>query len=245
MLSTKSALLWTLFWIANAAIFNGGIYYYLGTDKAAEFASAYIVEKLLSFDNLFVFMLIFSYFKIENQRALLNYGLIGAVVLRGLCIFGGIEIVESFHWVLYIFGALLIWSGIKIFKDDDGDDEVGLIKYIEKLGITPWVACLITIELSDILFAVDSIPAVLSITQDRFIAYSSNIFAILGLRSLYFLMTSIDGVMKDMQWGIGAVLIFIGAKMLIPVAINPVASIVIVVGLLTILWAVKRSARGG
>lgn len=209
----------------------------MGAMKAAEFGNAYIIEKLLSFDNLFVFSIIFEYFKVDNQRKILNWGICGAIVLRAICIFSGMELINSFHWLLYVLGAVLVYSSYGIFFTGDGEDDIedsSVIKFCKFVGCNKFLMCLIAIELSDVIFAMDSIPAVLAITNDSFIAYSSNIFAILGLRSLYFVMKGISGFMEKMNYGIGIVLFFIGAKMLLTdfIHIMPILSMTIIIGIL-------------
>lgn len=231
-MNRKQELYWTLFWFLAAALFNGCIYYTFGQIKAIDFGNAFIMEKLLSFDNLFVFILIFTHFNISSreQRSILNMGIIGAIILRGLCILGGVELITEFKWLLYGLGAVLVYSAYGIFFCDDSDDDISdskIVKWCEKIHCSKFLICLICIELSDIIFAIDSIPAVLAITTDPIIAYSSNLFAILGLRSLYFVMTSIEDVMKKMNYGIGLVLLFIGIKMLLTdfIIIQPIVSL--------------------
>jgi tellurite resistance protein TerC len=235
---TKKALKWVLFWIAIALVFNAGIYFVLGQQKALEFLGGYVIEESLSLDNLFLFILIFSSFGIcsKHQRRVLNYGIIGAVILRFIFVVLGVAVVGKFKWVLYIFGAILIISGFKmIFKQEEEHDfkNNNLIKLLNKiipitdnlvgekffvkvnnvLHATPLLAILVIIEGTDILFAIDSIPAIFSITTDSFIVYTSNIFAILGLRSLYFLLASINESFKYVKYGVALILVFTGVKL--------------------------------
>ncbi len=233
----KQALYWTLFWIVAAIGFDAIIYINMGPIKAAEFGNAYVIEKLLSFDNLFVFLLIFQYFKIDNQRKLLNFGICGAVVLRAICIFSGVELIANFQWLLYGLGAVLVYSAYGVFFSSDGDNDISeskIVKLCERLRCNRFLMCLIAIEFSDIIFAMDSIPAVLAITTDPFIAYTSNIFAILGLRSIYFMMKNIESSIEKMNYGIGLVLFFIGIKMIASyfIHISSLISLTIVMGIL-------------
>jgi tellurite resistance protein TerC len=238
IVETKKALKWVFFWISVALIFNLGIYFVLGPQKALEFLGGYVIEKSLSLDNLFLFILVFSSFGINSnyQRRILNYGIIGALVLRFIFVVLGVAVVSKFHWVLYIFGIILIISGFKMmFKQEEAHDFKNnkLIKVLNKvipttdklvgekffvkinnvLHATPLLAILVIIEGTDILFAIDSIPAIFSITTDSFIVYTSNIFAILGLRSLYFLLASINEAFKYVKYGVALILVFTGVKL--------------------------------
>jgi tellurite resistance protein TerC len=233
----RKALLMTAMWVTVALIFAVFVYVEMGSDKATEYLASYAVEKAMSVDNIFVFIVIFSYFAIpdEYQHEALFYGVVGAIVFRAIFIFVGSELLESFHIVMYIFGAILIYTAIKtaFAKEKDQKDSfvVKLCRRIKaspeldgaklftvKNGVkmaTPLLICIVVIELSDIMFAFDSIPACLSITTDTFIVYTSNIFAIMGLRSLYFALRGTMVTMKYMKYGLGAILIFVGVKMLI------------------------------
>ncbi|WP_097027150.1 TerC/Alx family metal homeostasis membrane protein [Clostridium peptidivorans] len=241
-METKQALKWVLFWICAALLFNLGIYFTLGEQKAIEFLGGYVIEQSLSLDNLFLFILVFSSFGIkkEYQRRILNYGIIGAVILRFIFVLLGVAIVSKFHWVLYIFGAILIISGLKMmfkqeeeeeidFKDnklirlltniipitDKLEGEKFFVKINNVLHATPLLAILVVIEGTDILFAIDSIPAIFSITTDSFIVYTSNIFAILSLRSLYFLLVKVNDAFKYVKYGVALILVFTGVKLCI------------------------------
>ena len=241
-MSTKKALAWVAFWFSLAVCFNTGIYFLLGKEKALEFLGGYVIELSLSIDNLFLFILLFSSFciKPQYQRRVLNYGIFGAVILRMLFIVLGVTVVNKFHWVLYIFGIILIISGIKMFfkhdeKEKDNFKDSKILKLLGKiipitdklsgekffvkknyiLYVTPLFAILILIEFTDILFAIDSIPAIFSITTDVFIVYASNIFAILGLRSLYFVLGSLHEKFRYVKYGIALILAFTGIKLFI------------------------------
>ncbi len=238
--STKAALLQSLFWIALALGFGGLIYAFIGRDPAVEFLSAYVTEKMLSVDNLFVIMLIFSYFKLEEKyhhRALF-WGIMGAIVFRGIFIGAGAFIIHQFYWVLYIFGVILIYTGFKLLRDkkeEHVDFQHNKIlklahKYLPftanhhggkffarengKFYFTSLFTTVLLVEASDIIFAVDSIPAVFSISQSLFIVFTSNIFAIMGLRALFFLIENVLHRFHHLQKGLAFILFFIGAKML-------------------------------
>lgn len=239
-ISFREALTWTAVWISLALIFNAGVYYYLGKTKALEFFTGYVIEKSLSVDNLFVFIMIFSYFHIPRllQPKILKWGIIGALVLRGIFIFVGIELLDAFHWLIYIFGVILIITGIKMAFGGEEKIEpeknllVKLVKrfvpvtkrihgnrfVVNKLGAraaTPLLLALIMVEWSDVIFALDSLPAVFAVTRDPFIVYTSNVFAIMGLRALYFLLSNVMGMFAYLKLGISFVLAFVGIKMLV------------------------------
>lgn len=238
----KKAVIWTCIWVMSAIVFGLGIYSIYGLELAAQFANVYIIEKLLSFDNLFVFLLIFNHFKVplEARRKVLNYGIFGAIVLRALFIGLGVAFVSQFHWLLYAMGGILIYSGLKIAftnEEEDGVSESKIVRFAEGLSIAPIVVWIIAVELSDIVFAIDSIPAALSISQNMFIIYSANIFAILGLRSLFFVIQYLYDYIPQLKYGISIILSFIGVKMLLPIIgvhIVSTASLLIVVGILIV-----------
>lgn len=234
----KEALLLSLFWISLAVIFNLGVWKYLGQQKALEFLAAYLIEESLSIDNLFVFILIFAYFQVnpKYQHKILFWGIIGAMVLRAIFIITGVVLINKFHWIIYIFGAFLIFTGIRMAFDKgskiepDKNPVIKLVKKIfpvttdnrygkffvridAKLFATPLFITLVMIEFTDLVFAVDSIPAVLAISNDPFIVYTSNVFAILGLRSLYFALSSIINYFRFLKFGLAAILFFVGVKM--------------------------------
>ena len=259
----KEALIWSAIWITLALVFNVGIYYTLGQQKALEFLTGYVVEKSLSIDNLFVFILLFGFFKVESklQHRVLFWGVLGAIVLRAIFIFAGVALINQFHWIIYIFGAFLIYTGIKmLFEDDDKEvhpDKNPVVKWVKriypvasndekgsffrridkKLHITPLFIVLLLIEISDLIFAVDSIPAILSISNDTYIVFTSNIFAIMGLRSLYFAVSEVMGLFRYLKYGLAAILAFVGVKM----CISSIFEIPISLSLLFILGTVTIS----
>lgn len=237
----KEALGWSAVWISLAVIFGLGVWYFMGAQKSLEFFTGYLIEESLSVDNLFVFLLIFSYFRVpgEYQHKILFWGIIGALVMRGIFIAVGAALIMKFHWVLYIFGAFLVYSGIKMaFQKEDAIMELEtnpvlrLFKkfvpvtdkyhgnnFTAQIGgktfATPMLVVLVMIETSDLIFAVDSIPAIFAITRDPFIVYTSNVFAILGLRSMYFALAGVMNIFEYLKYGLAFVLSFIGLKMLL------------------------------
>ncbi|MBL7835751.1 MAG: TerC family protein [Cyclobacteriaceae bacterium] len=238
--TVKEALVWTGVWIGLAFIFNTFIYYYFGPDKAYEFLTGYLIEKSLSVDNIFVFIMIFSFFSVPEslQHKVLFWGIAGALVMRVILILVGVELIHQFHWLIYIFGAFLIFTGVRFFKQDEvaiNPENNAVVKLVRKiipvtpdfvgnsfftrvsgkLFATPLFVVMILIEVSDLIFAVDSIPAILAISDDSFIVYTSNVFAILGLRSLYFALAGIEKYFIYLKYGLAVVLIFIGVKMCI------------------------------
>jgi tellurite resistance protein TerC len=238
VVSVKESLLWTLVWVSLAMLFNVGVYAFIGHREASEFLTSYILEKSLSVDNIFVMTIIFSYFKVESkfQHRVLFWGILGALIMRILFIVGGISLIERFHFLMYIFGGFLIYTGIKMLfsEDEERNPEKGLVykiakKYfrmtkefhdekffVKQNGIrhlTPLFLVLLIIESTDLIFALDSIPAVLSVTRNTFIAYTSNVFAILGLRSLYFAFAGVVKMFRFLSYALSVVLVFIGLKM--------------------------------
>jgi tellurite resistance protein TerC len=236
----KESIIWSGVWIALAMAFNVIILYWRGQEDYMLFLTGYVIEKSLSVDNLFVFLLIFSYFKIPNQyqHKILFYGILGALIMRALFIWGGIAVLEKFTWVIYLFGAFLVFSGIKMMmpQSDDHELEKSWVivwtkkifptsphfhddKFFVKLNgvwtITPLFITLIFVEFSDLVFAIDSIPAIIGITNDPFLVFTSNVFAILGLRSLYFALKGFADIFHYLKYGLSVILIFIGVKMLI------------------------------
>lgn len=237
-MSAKRAIKFVLMWMGLAILFNIGVLIFEGPEKALQFFGGYIIEMSLSVDNLFVFLIIFASFgvKREFQRRALNYGIVGAIILRLVFILLGIKLVTKLEWILYIFGVILIASGIKMMFGHDKEkdyshstvlkvlkkimpvtdtmhEEKFFIRQNKKLYATPLFAILLIIESSDILFAIDSIPAIFSITTDPFIVYTSNIFAILGLRSLYFALSALHEKFKYVKYGVGLILVFTGIKL--------------------------------
>lgn len=260
--SIKAALTWTAVWITIAMVFNTGIYYFLGKEKALEFLTGYVIEKSLSIDNIFVFIMVFGYFNIppKYQHKILFYGILGALVMRAIFIFAGVALITKFHWIIYIFGAFLIFTGIKMLVQDEEQlepDKNPLVRLFKKLMpvteklhdanffvrianknyATPLFIVLLLIEFTDLIFAVDSIPAILAITKDPFIVFTSNVFAILGLRSLYFALAGITKYFRFLKYGLSLVLVFVGVKM----CIVDFYKIPIVISLLTIIGIIASS----
>jgi len=264
--SVKEAAIWSLVWVSLALLFNAGLWWYLsGTAgpeiadrKVLEFLTGYLIEKSLSVDNVFIFLLIFSSFHVaaEYQRRVLIYGVLGAIVLRAVMILAGAWLVREFNWVLYIFGAFLVITGIRmvVMAEKKPDLERNPVLQFARLHLrisdghhggkftvmkdgvryfTPLFLVLILIEASDLVFAVDSIPAIFAITTDPFIVFTSNIFAIMGLRALYFLLADVADRFHLLKYGLAMVLTFIGAKMLItPWYHVPVAASLVIVAVL-------------
>jgi tellurite resistance protein TerC len=237
----KKALLMSAFWIGLAMGFAVFIHQWMGPAKALEFVTGYLLEEALSVDNLFVFILLFAYFKVpqEQEKTVLFWGILGALIMRGTFILGGVALVQRFHWILYLFGLFLIYTGIQLMLGSDKENDPShniVLRFCRrflpltdsyeggnfitrrggKLFFTPLFVVLLVVETTDILFAVDSIPAILAITRDSFIVYTSNVFAILGLRSLYFALAGMMKLFHYLNYGLSVVLIFIGAKMLLP-----------------------------
>ncbi len=239
-ITLKEAAVWSVVWIFLSLLFNGGVWWLLGDEPALQFLTGYVVEKSLSVDNLFVFLVVFRFFGVDSkyQHRVLYWGVLGAIILRTIMILAGAVLVARFQWVLYIFGAILVISGLKLLIRKDAEVNAGnnlAVKICRKLFpmteefhgqsffvreegrllATPMLLVLVTVEFTDVLFAVDSIPAVFGITQDPFIILTSNIFAIMGLRALYFLLAGIIDRFHYLQTGLAAVLTFIGVKMLV------------------------------
>ena len=240
VITIKSALIWSAIWIGTALLFNVFVYWELGPEKALEYLTAYILEKSLSVDNLFVFLVVFGYFGIASmyQPRVLRWGILGAIVLRAILIVIGIELVHAFNWMLYVFGVILILTAYRLLKGVENEVEPGknallrmvaryfplttelhaekfLVRINKVLYATPLFAALVVIESTDLLFALDSIPAVLGISRDLFIVYTSNIFAILGLRALYFALAGVMQLFHYLKYSLAIILGFIGVKMLI------------------------------
>jgi len=234
----KEALIWSVVWISMAMVFNYGIYVYMGEIKAMEFLTGYIIEKSLSIDNLFVFIMIFSYFNVDKkyQHKVLFWGILGALIMRSIFIFAGVALISKLHWIIYIFGAFLIFTGAKMLfhKDEKIDPNKNplvrlfkrfypvsdtmhgdrfFIKINAKTVATPLFVVLLLVEFTDLIFAVDSIPAIMAITSDPFIIFTSNVFAILGLRALYFALAGITQYFHYIKYGLSAILVFVGVKM--------------------------------
>jgi len=242
----QRALIWSAWWIILAFAFNFGVYYFLGSKQALEFTTGYLLEKSLSVDNVFVFFMVFNYFKISprNQKSILTWGIIGALVMRGLFIFSSSSILLKFHWLIYMFGGFLVFTGVRMLcqGEEHFDSESSIILRIikrvipytdeplekEKSGAffiksvetgqrmaTKLFVVLVLIEIMDLVFALDSIPAILAVTNAPFIVYTSNIFAILGLRALYFAVRGVVNLFDYLRYGLAVILIFVGVKMLV------------------------------
>jgi tellurite resistance protein TerC len=256
----REAAIWSVVWISVALLFNLGIYFRSGSDRGLEFFQAWLIEKALSVDNLFVFLAAFSFFAVpENlQHRVLFWGILGALVTRGLFIAVGAVLLAAFHWVTYIFGVFLVLTAVRLLFG--GDEEVRpeknpvlilfrrfvrstpnydgphfLVRHGGKLFATPLLTVLVVIEATDVVFAVDSIPAVFGVTRDVFIVYTSNIFAVLGLRALTFLVARLVQRLRYLKVGLALVLAFVGAKMLIAdrYRISDLVSLLVVAGLIT------------
>jgi len=259
-LSLRQALAWSALWIGLAAVFAALLYVWQGHQAALEFSTGYVIELSLSADNLFIFLLIFRYFRLPEpeQYRVLFWGIIGAIVMRAAFIFAGVGLIRRFHWVIYLFGVLLVYSGMRLLFQrgaqvdpeknpvlrmfrrfipvtDDYVDGKFFVRR-ERLYATPLLLVLLVIETTDVIFAVDSIPAVLAITLNTFIVYTSNIFAILGLRSLFFALSSLMDMFKYLHYGISCVLVFVGIKMLVShyYAIRTDVSLAVIGGILLI-----------
>jgi len=270
----KEALLWSGIWISLAVLFNIGIFHFAGHEKGMEFLTGYLLEKALSVDNIFIFVLLFSYFNVSKkyQHKVLYYGIVGALIMRGVLIALGAALIVKFHWVLLIFGAFLVFTGIKmaVQKDEKVEPEKNpVVKFFKKIfpvsqnyerdkffikkktGLlaTPLFIVLIVVETTDLVFAFDSIPAILAITQDTFIVFTSNAFAILGLRSLYFALAGFMDKFKYLRLGLSVILVFIGVKMLIadffPISVGISLAVLLLVLTISILSSVfvKRKSK--
>lgn len=257
----REAIGWVVFWIVLALIFNLGIWNWFGRERALEFITGYFIEKALSIDNLFIFLLIFSYFSVPKilQHRVLFWGIMGALIMRGIFIGLGAVLLQRYHWIIYPFGALLIWTGVKLliqrltevhpqnnflvrlfkrFMPMTADYKGTSFIVIEsgRRYATPLLLVLVTIEVTDLIFAVDSIPAIFAVTSDPFIVYTSNIFAMLGLRAIYFALAGVMGKFHYLRVGLALVLVFVGTKMLfstifdVPIVIS-LAVVVVFIGI--------------
>jgi tellurite resistance protein TerC len=238
--SIKESLAWTAVWIALAMLFNAWIYYSLGQQKGLEFLTGYVIEKSLSIDNIFVISLIFTYFNVpaQYQHRVLFWGVLGALFFRIIFVFAGVALIQKFSWMIYVFGGFLVITGLKMLREEEKTLEIEgnpMIKFVKRFfkispqfdgekfvtkvnGVkqfTPLFLVLIMIETTDIIFAVDSIPAILAITPDPYIVFTSNVFAILGLRSLYFALNGIMEMFEYINYALAGILVFVGIKMII------------------------------
>lgn len=273
----KEALIWSAVWIALALVFNVGVYYWRGAQTALEFFTGYLLEKSLSVDNVFVFYLIFSYFRVPAlcQHKVLFWGILGALIMRAIFIAAGITLIQQFHWVVYFFGAFLVFTGIKMALQKDKEihpERNPIIKLFRRLlpvtkefdeksrffmridgslHATPLFVALLVVETTDVVFAVDSIPAILAVTNDPFIVYTSNVFAILGLRALFFALAGVIRLFHYLHYGLSAILVFVGVKMVladiyklpIGIALGVVAGILIASVAASVLWPHKQTSR--
>jgi tellurite resistance protein TerC len=272
----REALLWSAMWIALAAVFAVIVYFWHGRGPALEFVTGYVIELSLSVDNLFVFLLIFRYFQVPtvHQHKVLFWGILGALIMRAVFILAGVGLIRQFHWIIYVFGALLVYSGIKLFRQENAEihpeknpllrlfrrwipvtkDYEGAKFFVRRPGLyaTPLFVVLLVVETTDVLFAVDSIPAILAITLDAFIVYTSNVFAILGLRSMYFALAGMMELFHYLHYGLSLVLIFVGGKMLVShyyqipteIALGTVAGILIISVVASMVHPKKAKAQG-
>jgi len=269
----KESLYWTSFWIALALLFCSGVYFFYGHQKALEFLAGYLIEYSLSIDNLFVFLLFFRYFSVPakyEQKALI-WGIIIALIMRGIFIFAGIALINKFHWVIYIFGAFLIFTAIQIARGKEQEVHpernimIKLLRIImpvtheysghkfftiikHKRYATPLLVVVLVLGTTDVFFAVDSIPAVLAVTTDPFIVYTSNVFAVLGLRSLFFAISGLMKLFHHLQYGLSVILGFVGIKMLVTdiykinigVSLAVIASVIALSIIASLMWPNKQ-----
>ena len=273
----KEALMWSAVWIFLAMLFNTLLYFWLGSEVALQFLTGYLIEKSLSVDNLFVFLLIFSYFKVpaKYQHKVLFWGILGALIMRSILIGVGVALITAFHWIIYVFGAFLVFTGVKMaFQKETAElhperniivrvfkklmpvtpgyhEEKFFLKIHGKTYATLLFIVLIIVETTDLVFAVDSIPAIFAITTDPFIVYTSNVFAILGLRALYFALAGIMDLFHYLKIGLSIVLTFVGIKMImadiypIPIvlALSVVAGVLLVSVVASILWPKQEEKK--
>ena len=268
-LKLQQALVWSALWIALAAAFAVLVYVWQGHAAALEFSTGYVIELSLSADNLFIFLLIFRYFRLPEpeQYRVLFWGIVGAILMRAAFIFVGIGLIRKFHWVIYLFGLLLVYSGARLLfqrgaqVDPEKNPALRLFRRImpitqdhvdgrffirrERFYATPLLLVLLIVETTDLIFAVDSIPAVLAITLNTFIVYTSNILAILGLRSLFFALSALLDIFKYLHYGISCVLVFVGIKMLLShyYAIRTDVSLAVIGGILLVTIAASTLHR--
>jgi tellurite resistance protein TerC len=270
VVSTREAIGWTVAWITLAMLFNLGIWYFSGAQKALEFTAGYLIEYSLSVDNIFVFALLFSYFAVpaQYQHRVLFWGILGALIMRAMMIAAGSVLIAKFAWIIYVFGAFLILTGLKmIFKKEEEihPERNPVVKWFKRLmpvtsdyrgdkffvrenGVrmaTPLFVVLLLVEVSDVIFAVDSIPAIFAVTRDPFIVYTSNVFAILGLRSLYFALAGVMDKFHYLKIGLGVVLTFVGVKMFLghtaykidtPVSLAVIAAVLASAVVASLVW---------
>ena len=272
--SVKEATTWSAVWVALAMVFNAGVFHFRGSEQGIQFFTGYLIEKSLSVDNIFVFALIFGFFAVPKayQHRVLFWGILGALVMRAIFIGAGAALLTRFHWIIYVFGAFLLFTGIKmaIYRNQemhpehnpvlklvrrlvpvtsDYHEDRFWVRHGGKLMATPLFLVLVLVETTDLIFAVDSIPAIFAVTKDPFLVYTSNVFAILGLRSLYFLLAGVMDKFAYLKLGLSAVLVFVGAKMLLTEVykIPATVSLLVVLSLLGVAIAASllKSRREG
>ncbi|MFN8360520.1 MAG: TerC family protein [Candidatus Kapaibacterium sp.] len=271
----KEALTWSAVWITLAMIFNVGVYVWFGQEAALQFFTGYIIEKSLSVDNLFVFLMVFAYFRVppKYQHKVLFWGIIGALVMRAILIVVGAALIAEFHWIIYIFGGFLVLTGIRMaFQEEENinpeknivirifraffpvsetyHEDRFIVRHAGKLIATPLLLVLVSVEFTDLVFALDSIPAIFAITPDPFIIYTSNVFAILGLRALYFALSGVMNLFYYLKFGLAAVLVFVGTKMVIidfykiPIGLSlGVVATILVIAVVASLLRQRRESR--
>ena len=265
----REALIWSAVWVSLALAFNVFVYFTRGPGPALEFLAGYLIEEALSVDNLFVFLLIFSYFRVPDiyQHKVLFWGIAGALIMRAAFIVAGIALIHKFHWIIYLFGGFLILTGIKMITDQNKEihpEKNPVLRLFRRLMpvtesyegdqffvmrgarryATPLFIVLLMVETTDVIFAVDSIPAILGITHDPFIVYTSNVFAILGLRSIYFALAGLMQLFHYLNYGLCFILVFVGVKMLLSdfykisvgVALGTIVAILLVSILASVIW---------
>ncbi len=273
VVSLKESFVWTGVWVALALVFNAGIWHYYGSQKGLEFFTGYLIEKSLSVDNVFVFALLFSYFAVPPlyQHKVLFWGILGALIMRAIMIVAGAALIAKFAWIIYVFGGFLILTGIKMIvkrEEEIHPERNPVVKWFKRLmpvtpdyrgdkffvrenGIrmaTPLFVVLLLVEISDVIFAVDSIPAIFAVTKDPFIVYTSNVFAILGLRSLYFALAGVMDKFHYLKIGLGVVLTFVGVKMILAHTawkIDTLVSLGVIVLILatSVVWSLLRPKK--
>ena len=272
--SVKEALGWSAVWVAVSLLFNLGVWYWNGPEVALQFLTGYLIEKALSVDNIFVFVLLFSYFKVKAiyQHKVLFWGIIGAFIMRSVLIATGSALIRHFDWIFYVFGAFLVITGIKMAfsKEEHVDPEKNIMVRLARRFIpvtpeyregkffviehgkryaTPLFIVILAVEATDLVFALDSIPAIFAITPDPFIVYTSNVFAILGLRALYFALAGVITMFHYLKFGLSMILVFVGVKMIlahhfkipIGIALGVVAAILVLSVIASLLWPVKET----
>lgn len=269
-MKVKEALGWSAMWITLALSYNLIIYFWLGPHKALEFLTGYLIEKSLSVDNLFVFLLLFTYFRVaaRHQHEVLFWGIIGALIMRALFIAMGVTLIHRFTWIIYVFGGVLIYSGVRMALEKEKEirpEKNPVLRLFRRLVpvtetyeggkffvkrngrtlATPLLVVLVVVETTDVIFAVDSIPAVLAITTDAFIVYTSNVFAILGLRALYFALAGVMDKFHHLHYGLSAILAFVGTKMILSawhmeiptsIALGVVAGVLVLSVIASLIW---------